>query len=69
MTAAAFAIDSYGSPPSPMTALELFAVRADELAQRVHENKLPFLEAVDMAYSAAVWAGLVDESATMKSKK
>jgi hypothetical protein len=31
-----------------------------ELADRVHYGELPFIEAVDLAYSAAIWSGLVD---------
>jgi hypothetical protein len=40
--------------------LELFARRCLELADRVAENKIGFLDAVDMAYSAAQWSGLTD---------
>jgi hypothetical protein len=49
------------SPPD-FTArqLELFAVRASELADRVAANQIAFTDAVDMAYSAAVWSGLID---------
>jgi hypothetical protein len=39
--------------------LQLFAVRANELAGRVGHG-LTFIDAVDMAYSAAIWSGLVD---------
>lgn len=38
--------------------LELFALRCCDLADRVVAGDLPFIEAVDFAYSAAVWAGL-----------
>lgn len=40
--------------------LELFAIRASELADRVAAGQIAFIEAVDMAYSAAQWAGLAD---------
>jgi hypothetical protein len=40
--------------------LEIFARRSLELADRVAAGEIPFIEAVDMAYSAAVWAGLVE---------
>jgi|GEM_PF-3369770 len=49
-----------GSPPECSRAAELFAIRADELAERVQRGQLPFIEAVDMAYSAAQWSGLTD---------
>jgi len=38
--------------------LELFALRCFDLADRVAAGDLPFIEAVDFAYSAAVWANL-----------
>jgi hypothetical protein len=41
--------------------LELFARRCLDLADRVAENRMAFLDAVDMAYSAAEWCGLVDD--------
>jgi hypothetical protein len=41
--------------------LELFALRCLDLADRVANHQLPFLDAVDLAYDAALWAGLVDE--------
>ena len=41
--------------------LELFAVRSCEIADRCHAGELPFIEAVDMAYSAAIWSGLADD--------
>jgi hypothetical protein len=40
--------------------LELFAIRCSELADRVAAGNLPFLDAVDMAYLAADFAGLVE---------
>jgi hypothetical protein len=40
--------------------LEILAMRSLELADRVAAGELAFLEAVDLAYSAAVWAGLVE---------
>jgi hypothetical protein len=44
----------------PLSATELFALRTSELADRVSQGRLPFIDAVDMAYSAAQWSGLVD---------
>lgn len=38
--------------------LELFALRCFELSDRVAAGELEFIDAVDMAYSAAVWADL-----------
>ncbi|MGH6672347.1 MAG: hypothetical protein ACRECV_10300 [Xanthobacteraceae bacterium] len=38
--------------------LELFALRCFDLADRVAAGNLDFIDAVDFAYSAAVWADL-----------
>jgi hypothetical protein len=38
--------------------LEIFALRSIELADRVATGELKFLEAVDLAYAAALWADL-----------
>lgn len=43
-----------------LSAVELFAVRYDELADRVRAREIGFIDAVDMAYSAAQWAGLTE---------
>lgn len=40
--------------------LDLLFERAAALADRVRDGSLPFIDAVDMAYSAANWSGLVD---------
>ena len=40
--------------------LELLYERSAILADRVLSGQLPFIDAVDMAYSAAEWSGLVD---------
>jgi hypothetical protein len=40
--------------------LELFAVRCLDLADRVAALELAFLDAVDLAYDAALWAGLTE---------
>jgi phytoene/squalene synthetase len=40
--------------------LELFARRCLDLADAVAENRMAFLDTVDMAYEAAVWAGLTE---------
>jgi hypothetical protein len=39
--------------------LEIFARRALDLADQVAAGQLRFLDAVDIAYDAASWAGLV----------
>jgi hypothetical protein len=39
--------------------LEILALRSLELADRVAEGSIKFLDAVDVAYEAAVWSGLV----------
>jgi hypothetical protein len=41
--------------------LEIFACRCLDLADRVAEHRIAFLDAIDIAYEAAVWSGLVDE--------
>jgi hypothetical protein len=38
--------------------LELLALRSLELADRVAAGEIAFLDAVDIAYDAAVWSGL-----------
>src|SRR4029079_7577209 len=43
-----------------INSLDLLFDRATTLAARARDGSLPFIEAVDMAYSAADWAGLVD---------
>lgn len=43
---------------SIIAAQTLFAVRCSELADRVSDGKIGFLDAIDLAHSAAVWAGL-----------
>jgi hypothetical protein len=40
--------------------LEILAVRSLELAERVGAGEIAFLDAVDVAYDGAVWAGLND---------
>ena len=40
--------------------LDLLFERTVALADRTHDGSLPFVDAVDMAYSAADWSGLVD---------
>ena len=41
--------------------LELFAIRCRDLRDRVVRGDISFIEAVDMAYSAAIWSGLSDD--------
>jgi hypothetical protein len=38
--------------------VELLALRSLELADRVAAGEIAFLDAVDIAYEAAVWSGL-----------
>jgi hypothetical protein len=38
--------------------LEVLALRSFELADRAANSEIPFIEAVDLAYSAAKWADL-----------
>jgi hypothetical protein len=40
--------------------LELFHDRACAMARRVAAGQVAFIDAVDLCYSAALWAGLVD---------
>ena len=40
--------------------LEILAWRSLELADRVAAGEVAFLDAVDMAYEAAVWSGLTE---------
>jgi hypothetical protein len=53
------------SPPMPAPnftgkQIELFAIRTCELADRAIAGDIGFIDAVDMAYSSAVWSGLAD---------
>ena len=41
--------------------LQLFALRCRDLRDCVVAGRLGFIDAVDMAYSAAIWAGLTDD--------
>jgi hypothetical protein len=38
--------------------LEILALRSLELADRVADGSIKFIDAVDLAYEAAVWSGL-----------
>jgi hypothetical protein len=40
--------------------LELLALRSLDLADRVAAGEIAFLDAVDLAYEAAVWSGFTD---------
>jgi hypothetical protein len=44
--------------PAVTRQLEILALRAAELADRVAAGHLGFLDAVDLAYEAAIWADL-----------
>jgi hypothetical protein len=39
--------------------LEILTLRSLELADRVAQGSIKFIDAVDLAYEAAVWSGLV----------
>jgi len=52
--------DATQAPRALLHPLDLLFDRAATLAQRSRDGSLPFIEAVDMAYSAAEFAGLVD---------
>jgi hypothetical protein len=52
--------------------LEILALRSLELADQVADGQLPFIDAVDLAYSAAAWVGLpaaIDKSGLIDTKK
>ena len=52
--------------------LEILALRSSELAERVAAGELRFLDAIDVAYDAAQWAGLpaaIEKSGLIDSKK
>jgi hypothetical protein len=38
--------------------LDILALRSIELADQVADGRIGFLDAVDLAYDAAIWAGL-----------
>jgi hypothetical protein len=40
--------------------IKLFAIRCSELADRVAAGQMSFIDAIDTAYSAAIWSGLID---------
>ena len=40
--------------------LQILALRSLELADRVAVGEIAFLDAVDIAYDAAVWSGLIE---------
>jgi hypothetical protein len=46
--------------PNVDAALDLLFARALQIADRVELGLLPFIDGVDLAYSAAQWSGLVD---------
>jgi hypothetical protein len=48
------------APVTTSSQIELFAIRASELADRVAAGQMSFIDAIDTAYSAAIWSGLVD---------
>jgi hypothetical protein len=41
--------------------VDVFALRCRDLRDRIAAGRLGFIDAVDMAYSAAIWSGLVDD--------
>jgi hypothetical protein len=40
--------------------LEILAIRSFELADRVEAGEIALLDAVDVAYDAAFWSGLIE---------
>jgi hypothetical protein len=38
--------------------MKLFTIRCTQLADRVMANQIAFVDAVDVAYEAAIWSGL-----------
>lgn len=63
LTGGAIAPGINGHPPPGQFVerqLELFGARCQELADRVRAGQIAFIEAVDMAYEAAIWSGLTD---------
>jgi hypothetical protein len=40
---------------------KFFEARCQELALRHQAGEIKFIDAIDMAYQAAVWSGLVDD--------
>ena len=55
------------SPPSKTedfvaAQLSLLAIRASELADQVTHGQIGFIDAVDLAYSAAQWSGLTERA-------
>jgi hypothetical protein len=52
--------------------LKILALRSMELADRVATGELKFLEAVDLAYAAALWADLpnaIEKSRVINTEK
>jgi hypothetical protein len=52
--------------------LEILALRSMELADRVATGELKFLEAIDLAYDAALWADLpnaIEKSGVINTEK
>jgi len=41
--------------------LDLFGTRCRELVERINVGSISFIDGVDLAYSAAIWSGLVDD--------
>jgi len=50
----------HAQSPVSNTALDLLFERSCTLAERVFDGQLGFIDAIDMAYTAADFAGLVD---------
>jgi hypothetical protein len=40
--------------------IKLFAIRCSDMRDRIAAGEVPFIDGIDMLYSAAVWSGLVD---------
>ena len=48
------------SPNFSERQLALLATKCGELAERVAAGQIGFIDAIDMAYSAAIWSGLTE---------
>jgi hypothetical protein len=58
-------VGGFNSPPRASQQqnarqLDLFAIRCRQLAEQVDNGIIYFLDAVDTAYSAAEWSGMVE---------
>ena len=72
MTVTALRPHPIDARPAVKHALEILALRSFDLADRVAAGEIEFLDAVDLAYSAAIWADLpnaIDKSGLIDTNK